>query len=96
MEFIRKREPVARKDYPCEASEWLVEDCYYLDDIGSLTFSEKKVLVKARRNNWKVKKGDKYIRFTQRSCEGQIFDSKVIPEIHAICLKYDIYENDYC
>lgn len=93
---IRTTYPKARKDYPCESCEWLINDHNYLDEIGPLTFTEKKALARARRNNWQIKKGDKYMRITQTGCEGQIYDSKVIPEIHKICVKHDVYDYDFC
>ncbi|NQT63903.1 MAG: hypothetical protein HQ556_13165, partial [Candidatus Marinimicrobia bacterium] len=69
---------------------------HYLSDIGDLTFAEKRILAKARMNNWKIKKGQKYMRVTGTNCEGHIYDSKVIPEVDALCRKYDVYDFDYC
>ena len=95
-QHIRTTYPKSRKEYFCESSEWLINDHHYLSDIGDLTFAEKRVLAKARMNKWKIQKGEKYMRITGTNCDGKIYDSKVIPEIDAICRKYDAYDYDHC
>lgn len=74
------------------ASEWLTNGYHYLDDIGNLTFSEKRALAKARAAGWSVKRGDRYERATCVDSGTGIYEFVAIPEISAICLKYDIYE----
>ena len=85
--LLSESEPVARKDHNCDACESLN---YH---NNGLTFSELRDVVKAKRNGWKIKKGQKYIRQNILSSEG-IYTFKAIPEIDYICRKYDFY-GDY-
>jgi len=59
VQVISESKPKARKDYWCMASEFLtngdIRDCTF-------TFTEWRYIVKAKRNNWKVKKGEIYTR----------------------------------
>jgi hypothetical protein len=87
-EIIEQTEPIARKDHDCMACEWLVNS----DIIDYLTFSEKRAVVRAKRNGWKIKKGQQYIRQFNKGC-GEVWVFKAIPEIHDICLEYDLYED---
>jgi hypothetical protein len=78
--------PVAKKDYPCNASEWVYESLMYV----KFTFSEKRDIVKAKRNGWKVKKGEKYIR--QFNTEGgDTWAYIAIPAMDELCQKYDLF-----
>lgn len=86
---IRTEYPVARKDHLCDACEWFKYD---IDNLyGELTFSEWRTIVKAKHNDWKVKKGQKYIKQANIQ-DGEIRTFKAIPEIHAICIKHDLYQ----
>lgn len=78
----------ARKDHACMASVWLRE-C--LGDLSSLTFGELRVIAKARKNGWKIKAGEPYIRQNNIQ-DGEYYVFKAIPEIHQICLKHKVYE----
>lgn len=53
------------------------------------TFAELRQIVKARKKGWKILKGEKYIRQTCKN--DHIYAFKAIPEIHKICIKYDMY-----
>lgn len=84
------------KDHVCNA-------CLWLDGIGStpesifnqisLTESEKQSVINAHVDKWKVKKGDPAI-YRVGITDGEFGSWYSIPEIDAICIKYDIY-NDY-
>jgi hypothetical protein len=54
--LISHREPIARKDYRCMASD-------FLRDLGwdGLTFSDKRKVVIARRDKWMIRKGSRYV-----------------------------------
>jgi len=80
--------PTARKEHRCEASEYLL-GCGY-NGMG-LSFAELRDVVKAKRNNWKIQPGAKYIKQTG-IYEGAFYTFKAIPSIHAICLKHNYYE----
>lgn len=54
------------------------------------TFTEKRQIVKAKQNRWKILKGNKYIRQSVKY-EGRIYTFKAIPDMHKLCLKYDWY-----
>ena len=50
--------PVAKKVHNCMASDWIV-NCLS-DVVEWCDYEEKRQLVKARRNNWKIQPGQKY------------------------------------
>lgn len=78
--------PVARKDYPCGACEWLNEG-----GLPDMTFSEAKLYIKARRDGFKIKTGQKYVK-QANIFSGDFCCFRARPEMHELCLKYDIYE----
>jgi hypothetical protein len=89
MELLRSSNPIARRDYACDACVWLFESNYRY----GLTISEYRSIVKAKRNDFKIKAGSKYV---YQCCKnyGDFYVFRAIPEIHAICLKYDMYDCD--
>lgn len=77
----------ARKEHECMACLWLE----YLDDLYDLTFAEKRAIVLAKQNNWRIKPGQQYL--DQRIAnEDGVYTFKAIPAIDQICQKYDLYE----
>jgi hypothetical protein len=82
----------ARKEYSCEA-------CYFLQDgldsidPGKLTFAERRAIVRARQDNWKIKKGQPYT-YQFNKYDGDPFVFRGREDIHAICVKYDFYPED--
>ena len=89
MEMIRNSTPMAKKDYSCDACVWLFESDYRY----GLTISEYRSIIKAQRNGCRIKAGSKYI-YQCGKYEGDFYVFRAIPEIHAICLKYDMYDYD--
>lgn len=89
MILLRHSEPVAKKDYSCDACVWLFESDYRY----GLTISEYRSIVKAQRNGYKIKSGDKYI-YQVGIYDGNFYIFRAIPDIHKICLKYDMYDCD--
>ena len=90
IELIHKSNPIARKEYSCDACTFLFE----LDDpceLG-LTFYEKREIVKAIQKNYKILKGEKYIRQFNKDGGNNTWTFRAIPSIHAICAKHDLYE----
>ena len=79
----------AAKDHFCSACEWIRELLYNYE----FTFAERRIIIKARKNGWMIKKGEEYIIQNSVS-NGEFYAFKAIPAIHDICLKYDIYEED--
>ena len=88
--LIHQTTPVARKTHYCNACEFV-----FNGDINrGFTFSEYRAIIKARNNGYRILKGEKYIRqFIGDSISGEVWSFKAIPDIHAICLKYDFYED---
>jgi hypothetical protein len=89
IENISSSTPVARKEYPCDASDWILQDMSNLN--GELSFSEWRQVVKAKRKRWKIRPGERYVKQVNKT-DGELFTFRAIPEIHEICLKLDLYE----
>lgn len=87
-ELISESRPIARIYHHCMASEWILEGDPQLPRL--LSFSECRALVVARRDNWEIKKGSRYIRQVCKY-EGELFTFKARPELHEICLKHNLY-----
>jgi hypothetical protein len=77
----------ARKDHVCNACEWLNAD----SDYSYMTFSEKREIVKARRNKWQIKKGQRYF-YQSNKQDGELGTFRAIPEINDICREHDLYQ----
>lgn len=85
---LSESEPIARKPHNCDACEFILSEG--IDGYG-YTRPELIILAKARKNNWKIIKGQKYI-CQNNKFGGDLYTFKAIPEVHEICLKYDMYE----
>ena len=84
---LSESNPKARKLYCCDASVWVL-NCL---DVCELTFTEKRHLVKARRNKFQIQPGDKYYKQVNIWMdEFNVF--KAIPAMNDICIKYDLYQ----
>ncbi len=88
MTILSEDSHIAAKDHHCSACEWLSES---LNDYA-FTFSERRAIVKARKNRWMIKKGEKYI-VQNNVQDGEFYVFKAIPAIHKICIEHDIYED---
>lgn len=86
---IRDTPRTARKDHPSEGWEYLDESDYM---HYGLTFTEYRAVIAAKRNNWKILKGEVY---TERvgTWEGEICHQRLIPAIDAILHKYDMWRD---
>lgn len=80
----------SRKDHNCCACEWLLN--YGLGQVD-FTFAEYRTIAKAKRNKWRVKKGETYLSQCNVQ-DGDIQTIKAIPAIHDLCVKYDLYQCD--
>ena len=85
--------PVARKIYGCGACDWITEELQYF--VEELTFTEKRMVVSARQNGWRIMKGEKHLKAAMIGCDGEIYTWRVIIDIHRLCIKYDVYQ-DVC
>lgn len=88
-EVIWTSQQVARKSYPCDASIWIYETQAWQD--YDFTYAELRIIAKMRRNGWRILKGQRYIKQVS-VLDGKLIVWRGLPEIHQICLKYDIYE----
>jgi hypothetical protein len=88
VKVLSESEPVAKKAHDCDACTWVMNSGW--NGMG-LSFAELRSIAKAKRNKWRVVKGQKYLRQTNVQ-SGDIFTFKAIPAIHAICLAHDYYD----
>ncbi len=84
-------QPRARKGYFCMAAEQLLNGDFK-EVFRCCTYAEKKSIVRAKRNQWRIQPGQRYIRQAV-VWEGQLGTFRAIPEIHGICTKYNLYED---
>lgn len=88
IELIRNTNQKARKNYSCDCCDHLNQDLnYYLDEM---TFTEKKAVVRARKNNWRIMKGHTYTKQVGKF-DGVLYTHRAIPEIADICDRLDVY-----
>ena len=87
LETLNSKTRTARKDHDCMASVWITNN-----DLGgsNFTFPEWRAIAKAKANDWKILRGQKY---NWASCkqDGELFIWKAIPELEAICHKYEYF-----
>ncbi len=88
MEILSESTPKAIKSHNCDACEHVLAEG--IDGAG-YTRPELRSLLKARKNKWLIVKGQKYISQNNKF-DGRIYTFKAIPEIHEICIKYDLYQ----
>lgn len=86
-DFCETTTQTARKDYRCEASDWIWEQV----NEGLFTFAEMRLIVKARREKWRIKKGQKYIK-CQGKYMGEFTVFRARPELDELCRKYELYQ----
>lgn len=86
METLRSEEPIARKEYWCDASEYVRESLSQTE----FTYAEYREIVKAKRQGWKIKAGQKYVKQVQ-SDGGEIITYRAIPAMNDLCYKYDLF-----
>ena len=83
---IHESNPVARKVYTCDAC------LFVMDALGCVPFeiADMRKIVLARRDDWQIKPGVRYIRqFNTDGAEQWTF--RAIPAMHEICLEYELY-----
>ncbi len=90
----------ARKKHECNACLWITEGGdlreFFWNHGKDLTFRQKRELVTSiNENNGMIQPGQKYQEWRAIGCEGTPETTRSISAIHAICLKFDIYD-DVC
>jgi len=81
-------EPIARKQYNCQASDW-VNNTLCLDD---LTEDERKAYKTAEAEGWKILKGTRYLK-ASGFYDGEPSVFRARPDMDAICQKYQLYSD---
>ncbi len=79
----------ARKDYECEASEWILNAC----DPDEFSKEDREVIEKAKSEEFMIRKGEQYTKTTGK-LEGEFTTFRARLDMNAICIKYDLYSID--
>jgi hypothetical protein len=82
-------EKTATKSIKCNACAWLKINLNP-NLMSKLTEEEAEAVRSAKKNNFMIVKGQKFIR-QRGSYDNKPFISKFLPEIHDICVKYNLY-----
>jgi len=86
--LLTDERPIARKEYHCQASDW-INDCGWAD--GDWTQEEAEDIEAARKDGWKIRKGERYVYQTGRH-EGEMVTFRAKERLHEICLRHNLYE----
>lgn len=81
--------PKARKEHHCQASDWILNFPYteYFDE------EEKEVFDQARREDFKILVGTKYMMF-QGKWNGEFTTYRARKDLNDLCIKYEIFDED--
>ena len=88
---LRESIHTASEEHDEDSSEWLYNFNYRAD--LTLTFSEWRTIAELKANNWKIQKGQIYINQVG-VWDGDFYEVKILPEMHKLCLKYDLYPEE--
>lgn len=86
-DFYTLTTPKARKQYTCEAIDWILND-----GLDAYEFDEEELAIieKARSEKWKILKGTKYVKISGK-WEGEFCVFRARKDIDEICQDHDIY-----
>lgn len=87
----------ARKTYGCNGCEAIHQYGSFQQfcDEFKPSFSEMRMLVRVKKNGFKIHPGQPYIKQFNSDGYGLVWTYRSIPEIHNLCIKYKLYDNDY-
>jgi len=88
FDLIEETYPVAKKEYPCDAWEWLGSDC---PTSWGMNFGEYRSFIKAQRNHGKIQVGERYTKQVYKF-DGHIMTNRAITAIHEICCRLGVYD----
>jgi hypothetical protein len=88
-DLLSEHTPTARKKYPCMAWDFLREAVF---DPGELTFAELRAIAQAKAAKGYIVPGQKYLRQAIKD-GGEIRTFVAIPALHAICIRFEMYED---
>lgn len=80
--------PVARKQYHCEASDWIGNCC----DLSEVSAEDLAVIQKAQAEGNKILPGDNYLKVTGK-WEGEFTTFRARLDLDSICRKYNLYDD---
>lgn len=86
-DFCTEKIRTARKIYECNASLWI----QHLMDFDELSFSEKKIFAKAKRENFRILPGTKYLQ-TSGMYEGEFDTCRSRLDMQEIFENHNLYE----
>lgn len=87
--LLSESTPTARKEHVCMASEFVREAM----NQGIFTFNEYRDIIKMKRKDWKIKKGEEYLRQGIVS-DGHVYTFKANLEMDYLCVEYDLYPEE--
>lgn len=69
------------------ASDW-IRECGWED--GDWSADEASAIAEAKRDDWKIRKGEKYV-YQTGICDGYLVTFRAKISLHAICTRYNFY-----
>jgi len=81
--------PTARKDYRCDASEYVTNMLGYID----LSEEDTVIFDKAMEEKFRILKGTTYIK-TEGKYDGEFCTFRTRIDMNELCLKYELYPDD--
>ncbi len=78
--------PRARKAYECDACEWLV-------NVGTDDLSDDELTLyeQAKNESFSIQPGQTYVK-VEGIWDGEFTVFRARPEVHALCIKHNIYD----
>ena len=89
---LEQRILTAKKIHDCDASYHVISECIS-NIMDELTFKEKRACVRMKNAKMKILPGTKYIR-QANIIDGDFYVWKADLEMHQICVRLDLYEED--
>ena len=86
-EVSTETRPVARKEYGCVACEWIAQADW---GQGYMKFADLRTVVKIRREDCKIKIGDRYIKICGL-WEGEWTTFRARIDADSLCQDYELY-----
>lgn len=88
LESIRNERRVARRSYPCGAAEFVIDALN--NHPNPFTFSELRIIAKAKKNNWRIQEGEQYV-YQFNKFSGETYTFRANKELHALCVEHELY-----
>ena len=81
--------PVARKEYHCQASDWIDNSIGW--DEQEYDEEDRPVIRQAKAENCKILKGTRYVKVSGK-WDGEFHVFRARDDLDSICKKYDLYQ----